>query len=364
MKRSTTLWKGLAVFGLGCGMLALSGTAADAHFLTDLSGTANCQGFTFSAVPNNLVPTDFVDFSISANCTNPPPIPPKTGTITGPFGSLISASGVWSLSGNCSVTGTATLHFTDFPGQPEQTTTYTIPMDNEANNCPKLCTTGPQNLLYNVSEKSGNSGQIVWFNSHIKLQGTVPTSDFIVNVTNQTITFGPETLPVPDAQIIFTSSANCSSIVFNTTTNQWVTTIPLSSATKADEIFSAALAFMLPVPFPSNVNNVTWNATFTSSAPSLQMQFQYGAANYLASGKGNTFPVLPPLPGTPFRPDYNSMLVKPVHNAATCGGYSTGDHAGTPENPMVKSLVTGGGSGGGGSNWTGSWSSTPTYICK
>jgi hypothetical protein len=103
---------------------------------------------------------------------------------------------------------------------------------------------------------------------------------------------------------------------------------------------------------------VTWHVTFTSTAPSLQFQFQYGAANYLSENKGQVFP----LTGSG-QPDYNAMMIDPVHNTPTCNGYNNGDHAGTPENPVVKDLVTGGGSGGGGSNWTGSWSSTPTYVC-
>jgi len=57
------------------------------------------------------------------------------------------------------------------------------------------------------------------------------------------------------------------------------------------------------------------------------------------------------------------MMIDPVHNAPTCNSYNNGDLAGTPESLTVKALVTGGGSGGGGSNWTGSWSSTPTFVC-
>jgi hypothetical protein len=157
---------------------------------------------------------------------------------------------------------------------------------------PPVCTTGPQSLLYNVSEQSKNASEIVWFNSHFKLQGTVPSTDFTVNATNQTITFGPSTLTVPDAVIKFTSKVTCASTSFNTSTNEWETFIPLSYATHADEIFSAGLAHELPASFPQSVNNVTWHVTFTSTAPSLHFQFQYGAANYLSKDtKGHVFPL-------------------------------------------------------------------------
>jgi hypothetical protein len=222
------------------------------------------------------------------------------------------------------------------------------------------CSTGPQSLSYNVSEQSKNASEIVWFNSHFKLQGTVPSTDFTVNVTHQSITFGSSTLTVPNAVIIFTSKVSCASTTFNTTTHEWETLIPHSYATHADENFSAGLACILPANFPQNVSNVTWHVTFTSpTAPSLQFQFQYGAANYLSDKDGEVFPT------ESGQPDYNAMKIDPVHNAPTCNGYNNGDHAGTPENPVVKSLVTGGGSGGGGggSNWTGSWSSTQTFVC-
>ena len=180
-----------------------------------------------------------------------------------------------------------------------------------------------------------------------------------MNVTNQSITFGPSTLPVPNAEIIFTSTVSCASTSFNTSLNEWQTYIPLSYATHADEIFSAGVAYVLPPGFSQNVGNVSWEATFTSTAPSLQFQFQYGAANYLSQDKkGDVFPLT-----TGGQPDYNAMMIDPVHNAPTCNGYNSGDHSGTPEDAAVKNLVTGGGSGGGGSNWTGSWSSTPTYVC-
>lgn len=224
---------------------------------------------------------------------------------------------------------------------------------------PSACATGPESLSYNVSEQSKNAAEIVWFNSHFKLQGNVPSSDFSVNVTNQSITFGPQNLAVPNAVINFTSSVNCASTSFNSSMNEWVTLIPLSYATHADEIFSAGLAYILPANFPQNVNNVTWNVTFSSpSAPSLQFQFQYGAANYLSANSTGVFPLT-----SGGQPDYNAMMIDPVHNAPTCAGYNNGDHAGTPENTEVKSLVTGGGSGGGGSNWTGSWSGSPTFVC-
>jgi hypothetical protein len=105
-------------------------------------------------------------------------------------------------------------------------------------------------LTYNISEQSGNAGEVVWFNSHLtKLTGTIPASTFQVFLQNGQITFGTQTLSVPNAVITFDSTATCASTSFDTINNVWNTTIPLSKATQADEIFAAGLAYLLPPGF-------------------------------------------------------------------------------------------------------------------
>ena len=355
------LRKRLASLGLVFGLLVMFATPASANILTEATATANCTGYSLTVDATDLTKgksyTIKYAFKVTSNGTSTTFPGTITFTATGSTATE-TASGTWSLTADSTVTGSATLTSSG------STKPIIINGSSSATlNCappPPACSTGPQSLLYNVSERSSNASEIVWFNSHFKLQGNVPSTDFRVNVTNQSITFGPSTLPVPDAVVTFTSSVSCASTSFNTTTHEWETFIPLSYATHADEIFSAGLAYELPANFPGNVNNVTWKVTFTSpSASSLQFQFQFGAANYLSEdNKGDVFPLT-----TSGQPDYNAMMIDPVHNAPTCNGYHSGDHAGTPENQEVKNLVTGGGSGGGGSNWTGSWSSTPTFVC-
>jgi hypothetical protein len=353
------LLKRQAVMGLLFASLTMFATLAQANILTGASATANCAGYTLTVKAADLSPGATYTIKFTFTLTSGAGTRTFPGTITFTASASTAtetASGPLNLNVDGTLTGTATLtssgstvHMT-INGESSATLSCAPP--------PVACSTGPQSLLYNVSEQSKNASEIVWFNSHFKLQGTVPSADFTVNATHQSITFGPSTLTVPDAVITFTSSVSCASTTFNTATHEWETLIPLSYATHADEIFSAGLAYILPANFPQNVSNVTWHVTFTSpTAPSLQFQFQYGAANYLSSKEGEVFPT------ESGQPDYNAMMIDPVHNAPTCKGYNNGDHAGTPENPVVKNLVTGGGSGGGGSNWTGSWSSTPTYVC-
>jgi hypothetical protein len=63
-----------------------------------------------------------------------------------------------------------------------------------------------------------------------------------------------------------------------------------------------------------------------------------------------------------FSTDYNLLAIKPTHSSSCV--YPNSDHAGTPEGVdpssgvAFKNFVIGGARGGGGSNWTGSWSGT------
>jgi hypothetical protein len=212
--------------------------------------------------------------------------------------------------------------------------------------------------------QASEEGEIVWFGSHLqKLGGVIPASDFTISIQNGQITFGSLTLPVPNAVIKFTSSISCASTSFDAASNTWTTMMPLSAAANADEIFAAGLAYQLPMNFPPNVTNVTWSATVFSSAPNLQVTWQYGASNWLTSHNGTSFPML-----AGGGPDYNGMMIKPAHNAPVCNtSFQGGDHAGAPEFAGRENVLTGGGSGGGGSNWTGSFSSTPPmtgFVCK
>jgi hypothetical protein len=348
-------------------LLAIGAMPAAANVITQANASVTCTGYTFNVAGTDLSANVqyYVTFTITGvngsasgriSVSSTDASGDFTGSWTGTYGPLngsFTPGGITDLY-SVNADGTSTMEseiFITF-------TPTSLTCGGSTTPPPSVCSTGPQSLVYNVSEGSKNASEIVWFNSHFKLQGSVPSTDFTVSATNQSITFGPTTLAVPNAVITFTDTVNCASTSFNASANEWDTTVPLSYATHADEIFSAGLAYELPPSFPQNVNNVSWNVTFTSSAPSLQFQFQYGAANYLSSdSKGDVFPM------ASGSPDYNAMMIDPVHNGPTCNNYNAGDHAGTPESAEVKQLVTGGGSGGGGSNWTGSWSSTPTYVC-
>jgi sugar lactone lactonase YvrE len=185
-------------------------------------------------------------------------------------------------------------------------------------------------------------GDFIWFNANFTAKG-IPSSGATLFFQNSTISFTADkayNVPVPNSQITFSPSATCSSISFNSLTNTWMITVPVSGS---DEIFLSGLTFPVPTSF-ANVNGkvsgpVAWTGTFGTNIPGVSMQWKWGAALY-----------------TCFPSDYNLLNVKPTHQNAC--NLNNGDHAGTPENRQFQQCLIGGARGGGGSNFTGSWSGT------
>src|SRR5262249_46558187 len=101
----------------------------------------------------------------------------------------------------------------------------------------------------------------------------------------------------------------------------------------------SGLAFQVPADgLPGGINPVTWSGTFVSESPGVTVSWKWGTAVY-----------------DQFSTDGSALGVKPVDGASS-NPYPNSDHARTPES--FKAYVTGGARGGGGSNWTGSYSGT------
>jgi hypothetical protein len=206
----------------------------------------------------------------------------------------------------------------------------------------------------NISNFNGTpiqAGTVIWFNANFKASG-IPSTGATISFKNSTIAFAadqPYMLAVPNAEIIFDPHATCASTTFDTANNTWRTTVPLSDD---DEIFLTGLAFPVPAGFGRVQGPVTWQGTFTSATAGITVGWKWGAAVY-----------------TVFSSDYNAVAPKPGHQRSCL--YNNSDHAGTPEGvdtasgKPFKSFVTGGARGGGGSNWTGSWSGTVgVTVCQ
>jgi hypothetical protein len=168
----------------------------------------------------------------------------------------------------------------------------------------------------------------LWFNSNGKITnikaGTVISFRYGVIYINGV----PNT--VPDADVVFSSTATCSITSYDSFLNKWTTIMPLQGD---DEVFLTGLILPLSSAVPKHAN-VVWSQTVFYNQP-VDFCWKWGAAAYSS-----------------FTTDYNQLQVKP--GLQTSCNYNNADHAGTPE---AFPTAIAGGTGEGGSNRTGSWSS-------
>jgi hypothetical protein len=190
----------------------------------------------------------------------------------------------------------------------------------------------------NFNSQNPNGGWL-WCNAHISCNP--PSQPCTIYCQNASLTLTCNdgktyTFPIPDCQVAFTncSSGSCS---FNGTS--WTTTHPCSNDS---QIFLSGCGIPWQSDF-ANCQSVCWTGCFSCSTTNVNCNWQWSAACYNTSLS-----------------NCSSINVKPCQNAPC--SYNNGDQCGTPEN--CKSYVTGGACGGGGGNWTGSWSSTGSFTCN
>jgi hypothetical protein len=194
---------------------------------------------------------------------------------------------------------------------------------------------------YNFNGTSIAKGDTIWFSSVLKMNANV-TSAVTIYMLNSTIAFtvGGQAYSVSPPNVAVTiqpsgvSEPSLSLVAPSGATPMWDGIYP---ANTAGNDFLNGVGLALTATLPGGANPVTWTATFLSVPSGAQFNWQWGAAAY-----------------TQFNTNYALLGVKPLddnHYTPT-----NSDHAGTPEN--YESYVTGGASGGGGSNYTGSYSGT------
>lgn len=208
---------------------------------------------------------------------------------------------------------------------------------------PYKCTSA---IASNFNGTAIAAGDYVWFNAVLKVNG-LGSNPATIFVTHASITFTADgqtyTLTVPDSQIMLSSTYTMATTVFAKLSAEigspfgWLTKLPASGLAGND--YLGGLTFAVPADgLPGSVQNVIWQGTFSSDTSGLTVNWQWGAAAY-----------------TSFDTEYKDLGVKPVDDNKA-SKYQNSDHAGTPEN--FKVYVVGGARGGGGSNFTGSYSGT------
>jgi len=328
------------------GLLLLCAAPALANHVDTANVSLTCNSYNLSVRASELVPgTNYqINYTINSN--------PSSGgsPITGflPFTAVSSTfeTTVWgsfpTLNGSFSFSGTASL---------KGWNTIPIEVSPASLSCgatPPVCAATSANAS-NFNGTSLDSGQWIWFNANFTATG-IPSTGAVITFTNSKILNAGNgtalTNSAPSARITFSPSVVCSSTTFDTMTNTWFTIVPMRAD---DEIFLTGVAIPVPPGGLSGGINANWTGSFdTGGVAGISIDWKWGAAVYSSLGD-----------------DFNTLGVKPGHQTAC--RMNTSDHAGTPEgvndvNQLWKQFVVGGGTGGGGSNWTGSWSGTQSVL--
>jgi hypothetical protein len=186
------------------------------------------------------------------------------------------------------------------------------------------------------------AGRYIWFNSALArgsftgISGTV-----IFNITNSVITFTANnqqyTLNLPNSRISFDAAVSSAATQF--INNAWETVVP---RTFTDYVFMGGLSYQVPTSLPGNISNVRWSATISINKTGVRPTWKWAAAVYTSFAA------------------HSGLNIKPK-NGSTQNPYPNNDLAGTPEN--FKSSLVSGARGTGGTNYTGTYSSTSTATC-
>lgn len=197
-------------------------------------------------------------------------------------------------------------------------------------NCGSACTTS---ISKGFNGTPIPAGSYLWFNSVVKATG-LDGSPQILRFYDSTISFEVDgtthVYPVPETTIEFAPTGSAAFAA-----PAWKVGVPVGYSGNA---FLAGLVVPLPSGLPGGVGPVTWSGKFESTSTGATFQWKWAAAAY-----------------STFSEDLDAVGAKPIDGSQS-NPYHNSDHAGTPE--LYKDFVIGGATGGGGSNFTGSYSAT------
>jgi hypothetical protein len=205
----------------------------------------------------------------------------------------------------------------------------TLPLTNHCTNT----------ICGSFNSQNPGSGWL-WLNS--QLAGKPGTNEVLIICSNASVTLTCNngktyTYPVPNGQIHFSPSCTVGTNWFDGT--NWNTTLPCGGD---DQIFLSGCAIPW-LPDFANCQSVCWTGNYSCNVPGLSFNWQFGAACY-----NNSLPA------------YTNICPKACHQTPCQHGqyFNQSHYAGTPENHNP--YCVGGGTGYGGSNWTGNFSNPGT----
>ena len=355
MFRKMTCRKYLGIWAAIWAAVAIFATVAIAQEITsNPAATVTCQGFNITFPVDNLFSSntgaDFtIEYFFTVTCGSTTQTFPGFVSFTRTAeAETITAQGTWNLSAGCTVTGSALLFGTscglncqgfDFYHA------YPINFNGSASatvNCPSfVCTIPPSGTAISGSPVSWNGftappGSVAWINAHFDPKNVPANTITTVSFTGVTLVVNSTTYALPNGTVVFDPAATAPMTVVNAD-GSWTTTV--NPSTSGDIFFDGQA-----IPVDANMQNgghgntgSTFSFSTSSTDNSLDFSWQWSAAVY-TSWPGNA-----------------AANIEPVA--------ANGLHPGAPQNTAVQKTLIQGPRGGGGSNFTGSWSGTGTGVC-
>jgi hypothetical protein len=360
-----------AALSIAAGLLAASALPARANTLASATATVVCTGYTLTVISNADLTQDTtytIDYSFVGNCAggNSDNVSSSITFTATPGASATDATGapvVSTISCPTSNTCTATETVTNMPQPPGNTITcqftgsatltssgsnvnMNINLQGAGNPatvvCPSLsgCVIPPSGTAISGSPVSWNgftapAGSVVWINAHMDASNVPKNTSTVIYFTGVTLVVNTTSYALPNGQVVFNPATSTPTTVVNAD-GSWTTTV--NPAFNNDIFFDGQA-----IPVDANMENgghgntgSTLSFSTNSSDSALSFQWQWGAAVY-TSWPGNA-----------------PANIEPVH---------AGQQAGAPLNPAVEADLIQGPRGGGGSNFTGSWSGTGKGTC-
>jgi hypothetical protein len=186
---------------------------------------------------------------------------------------------------------------------------------------------------------------VVWVHAQFKPTGVPTPMATTVQFTGVSFVLNGISYPMPNGVVNFdpnapsTSTTTFAAGIPWTSPPQWTTTINPNSI--SDENFLVGAAIPVDATIAGG-GQATIQFTTQTNDTGLSFSWQWSAAAY-----------------TYWPSDWNQALVQPYHGQGPTGS----QHADTPDNVTVQKSLIQGPRGGGGSNFTGSWSATGHGTC-
>ena len=182
---------------------------------------------------------------------------------------------------------------------------------------------------------------VAWVHAQFKPTGVPTTTSSTVQFTGVSFVLNGISYPMPDGVVNFDpnapfTSATTFSGIPNTSSALWTTTINPNFI--SDENFFVGVAIPVDQAITGG-GQATIRFTTQTDDTDLSFSWQWSAAVY-----------------TYWPSNWNQAMIQPYHG--------NGLHADTPGNTQVQKSLIQGPRGGGGSNFTGSWSATGHGACK